>query len=103
MQFGDLEEAVVVGDGADDADCLVLVGLFRGFGGDFGGDAGDGHGRAVDAGHEEALEDDFVEVGFGTAWRAVLVMFIYVDCVLAAGVCFPRGLLETGTRVGLTS
>lgn len=66
-QGGDVEgwdgqEAVVVCDGGDDADGLVGVGFLGGFGGDFAGDAGDGHRGAVDAGHEEAAEDDFVEV-----------------------------------------
>jgi hypothetical protein len=37
-------------------------------GADFAGDAGDGHGRAVDAGHEKTLEHDLVEVGVGSAW-----------------------------------
>jgi len=63
VQLWDREHAVVVCDGADDGDGLVGVGLFGGLGRDFSCDAGDGHGWAVDAGHEEAAEDDFVEVG----------------------------------------
>lgn len=66
-QRGDVEgwdgqEAVVVCDGSDDTDGLVGVCFLGRFSSDFAGDAGDGHGGAVDAGHEEAAEDDFVEV-----------------------------------------
>ena len=32
--------------------------------------AREGDGRTVDAGHEEAAENDFVEVGVGTAWES---------------------------------
>jgi hypothetical protein len=67
VEFGDFEKAVVVGDGADDADGLVFVGFLSGLGGDFAGDAGDRHGGTIDARHEEAAEDDFVEVGIGAA------------------------------------
>jgi hypothetical protein len=62
VECGNGEETVVVCDGGDNADGLVGVGFLGGFGGDFAGDAGDGHRGAVDAGHEEAAEDDFVEV-----------------------------------------
>lgn len=62
-ELGDGQETVVVGDGADDDDGLV-VGLL----GDVGDDPGERHGGPVDAGHEEAAEDDLVEGGLGAAW-----------------------------------
>lgn len=55
-ELGDGQEAVVVGDGADDDDGLV-VGLL----GDVGDDPGERHWGPVDAGHEQAAEDDLVE------------------------------------------
>lgn len=61
-ELGDLKQAVVIGDGANDDDSLALVrlaGVLVGGGRD---DAGDGHRGAVDARHEEAAEDDLVEV-----------------------------------------
>lgn len=67
-QLGDGQEAVVVGDGADDDDGLV-VGLL----GDVGDDPGERHWGPVDAGHEQAAEDDLVEGRLGAAWVAVLV------------------------------
>ena len=36
---------------------------------DEGGEAGDGNGGTVDAGHEEAAEDDFVKGRIGTPYR----------------------------------
>lgn len=68
VQLGDLEHAVVVGHGANYGDGLVGVGLLCTLARHFAGDAGDGHGRAVDAGHEEALEHDSVERSVGSAW-----------------------------------
>ena len=63
LDFGAVEDAVVVGDGADDNDDFALpAGLFH-----LPGDLGDGDGRPVDLGHEEAAEDDAVELGICTA------------------------------------
>lgn len=62
-ELGDGQDAVVIGNGADDDDSLALVG--------FGGvldDAGERDGRAVDPGHEQAAQHDFVEVGISAAW-----------------------------------
>lgn len=53
---GDLEETVVVGDGADDDDGALLVVL------NVARNAREGDRGAVDAGHKEAAEDDLVEV-----------------------------------------
>lgn len=61
-ELGDGQETVVIGDGADDDDGLV-VGLL----GDVGDDSGEGHRGPVDAGHEEAAEDDLVEGRLGAA------------------------------------
>lgn len=63
--LGDGEEAVVISDGANDNDGLLLVGLVA---------LGESHearkrdGRSVDARHEETAQDDLVEVGVGTAY-----------------------------------
>ncbi len=53
--FGDLLHAHVIGDGADeDGNLAFLVGHVA-------SDARNGHGRAVDARHEQTLQDDLVE------------------------------------------
>jgi len=62
VDLGDLEEAVVIGDGADNNDRLLLVAVLE-----VGGNAREGDGRAVDAAHEEAAEHDLVERRVGTA------------------------------------
>lgn len=54
---GGLHEAVVIGDGADDDDGPLVALL------EVGRDAGEGHGGAVHAGHEQAAEDNLVEAG----------------------------------------
>lgn len=61
-QFGDGEETVVVGDGADDDDGLALVRI-----GGVGDDAGQRDGGTVDSGHKQTAQNDLVEVGIGTA------------------------------------
>ena len=72
-ELGDGEQAVVVGDGADDDDGFLGGGGFVGWVDGHGDDAGEGDGGAVDAGHEEAAEDDFVEGGVGAAWCGSLI------------------------------
>lgn len=64
-ELGDGQETVVIGDGADDDDGLV-VGLL----GHVGDDAGEGDRGPVDAGHKQAAEDDLVEGRLGAAWWA---------------------------------
>ena len=59
--LGDGEQAVVIGDGADNNDGALVVLL------DLGGNARQGQRGAVDAGHEEAAQDNLVEAGVGTA------------------------------------
>ncbi len=81
--FRDGEQTGVVGDGADDDDGLVRdvggrvgVGFCGGVGG-VAGEAGEGEGGAVDAGGEEAAEDDFVEGAVGAACRVFLFWFSF--------------------------
>lgn len=54
--LGDGQETVVVGDGADNNDGLLLVAVLE-----VGRNAGQRDGGAVDAGHEQAAEDHLVE------------------------------------------
>ncbi|KAL2274501.1 hypothetical protein FJTKL_03170 [Diaporthe vaccinii] len=61
LDLGDLEQTVVVGDGADNNDRLLVVAVLQ-----VGLDAGQGNGRAVDAGHKEAAQDNLVEGRVGT-------------------------------------
>lgn len=68
LDLGDLEQAVVVGDGADNNDRLLVVAVLQ-----VGLDAGQGDGRAVDARGKEAAQDNLVEGRVGTTccWRVV--------------------------------
>ena len=84
--FGDGEQTGVVGDGADDNDGLVRdvggrvgVGFCGGVGG-VAGEAGEGEGGAVDAGGEEAAEDDFVEgaVGAACSFRGLVSVYVFI-------------------------
>lgn len=59
--LGDLEKTVVIRDGADNDDGLVLLVA------DLALDAGQGNGGSVDPGHKEAAEDDLVEGRVGSA------------------------------------
>lgn len=68
MQFGDCEEAIVICDGSDNCNGLVLIGLLGGLVLGLGDDAGDGDWRTVDARLEKALKNDFVEVGVSATW-----------------------------------
>jgi len=60
-ELGDGQETVVIGDGTNDDNGLI-VGLLGGV----GNNAREGDGWAVDARHEEAAEHDFVEGRLGT-------------------------------------
>ena len=60
--LGELEESVVVGDGADNDDGSLLTLLV-----DVAHDAGEGDGRAVDLGHEKTAKDDLVEGSVSSA------------------------------------
>lgn len=76
--FRHREQTRIIGDGANNNDGFVSrrfgifgggvvgVGFGRG-GGDVAGEAGEGEGGAVDAGGEEAAEDDAVEGAVGAA------------------------------------
>ena len=64
-ELWDSQETVVVGDGTDNDNGLVVRLL-----GDVGGDSGEGHWWPVDAGHKQAAEDDLVEGRLGAAWES---------------------------------
>ena len=69
------QETVVVGDGTDDNNGLV-VGLLR----DVGNDSGERHWWSVDARHKQATEDDLVERGLGAALGAIsIALFVMQD------------------------
>ncbi len=61
-ELWDGQEAVVISDGTDNDNGLV-VGLL----GNVGNDSGDRHWWPVDAGHKQTAEDDLVEGGLGAA------------------------------------
>jgi len=61
-ELGNGQKTVVISDGTNDDDGLV-VGFLRGV----GDNTREGDGRAVDARHEEAAENDLVEGRLGTA------------------------------------
>jgi hypothetical protein len=64
-QLGDVQKAVVIGDGTDNDDGLALVGLA-----DVGDGAGERNRGAVNSGHEQATKNGLVEVGLGAACYA---------------------------------
>ena len=67
-KFWNCQQASVVSYGADyDKRALGWGHLFASAAAGEHDEAGEGHWGAVDAGHEEAAEDDFVEGGVGTA------------------------------------
>jgi len=66
-KLGDSEDTVVISDGANDDNSSLPI-LLTGVGVvGMAHDLGDGDGRAVDLGHEEAAEDGLVERRVGTA------------------------------------
>lgn len=62
--LGDGQETVVIGDGANDDDGLLLVAVLE-----VGRNAGQRDGGAVDAAHEQAAEDHLVEGSISAAWQ----------------------------------
>jgi len=62
-ELGDGQETVVISDGANNNNGLV-IGLLGGV----RNNSRDGDGRSVDAGHEKSAENDLVEGGLGAAW-----------------------------------
>lgn len=56
LDLGDRQETVVVGDGANNDDGLLLIAVLE-----VGRDAGQRDGGAVDAAHEQAAQDHLVE------------------------------------------
>ncbi len=74
-EFWNCEQTGVVGNSADDNEgALGGLHFFGGAAAGEHGEAGEGEGGTVDAGHEEAAEDYFVEVGVGTTYREGLVL-----------------------------
>ena len=85
-EFGDGEEACVVCYCTDDDEGAVSRGeLLAGAAGAEHAQAGEGHGRAVDAGHEEAAENDFVEGRVGTACISCISIVRHGEAVCGAG------------------
>ena len=76
--LGDGQETVVVSDGADNDDRLVLVAVLE-----VGRDAGQRDGRAVDAAHEQAAQDHLVEGSISAAWQFPVSKAI--DSVMSKG------------------
>lgn len=64
--LGDDKETVVIGDGTNNDDGLLLVAVLEVL-----GNAGQRDGRTVDTAHEQATEHDLVEGRVGTAWWMV--------------------------------
>jgi hypothetical protein len=62
VQLGNVEEAVVVGDSANNDDGFLLATVLG-----VGNDAGQRHRRPVDAAHKETAEHDLIEGRVGTA------------------------------------
>ena len=72
------QETVVIGDGTNDDNGLV-VGLL----GNVGGDSREGDWWSVDAGHEKSAENDLVEGGLGTTSKEAVELYqeLEVDIV----------------------
>jgi len=83
--LGRLEQAVIIGDGANYDDRLLLVAVLQ-----VGGDTGERHGRAVDARHEEAAEDDLVEGAVGTTSQETVELHQELEVDIVAGAEEPN-------------
>jgi len=79
VELGDLEETVVVRDGADNHDSLLLVAVL-----DVGGNAGEGHGRAVNAAHKQPAENDLVKGRVGTASKEAVELDKHLEVDIVA-------------------
>lgn len=64
-QLGNGQEAVVIGDSADNDNSLALLGIA-----DIRDDLGEGDRGTVDSRHEQAAQNNLVEVGLGTTCTA---------------------------------
>jgi len=71
-ELGELEEAVVIGDGADNDNGLALVVLRVGLVGGGSDDLGEGDRGAVDLGHHKTAEDNLVEGRIGAAGKELV-------------------------------
>jgi len=86
--LGALEHAHIVGDSAHDHSHLALL-LAHEL-----GKLGDGKWRPVVTAHEEALEDDFVEVGLGAASEETVELHEKTDVHVLCGWCFTVAILD---------
>lgn len=69
--LGDGQETVVIGDGTDNNDGLLLVAVLE-----VGGNARERDGGTVDAGHEQPAEHDLVEGRVSAAWGGARVSML---------------------------
>ncbi len=98
-EFGDGQEAAVVCDCAyDDESAGCGLELGGSAAGSEHGEAGEGEGGAVDAGHEEAAEDYFVEGGVGATCQDSLAVIFCIGCRYWATECQS---VERGIVVGI--
>lgn len=88
LHLGNLNETLIISDGTDDDGDAVLLGGD----GQVLGHGAQGHGGTVDLAHTQALEDDLVEAGSGTAGQEAVELDqeVKVD-VVALG----RGTLQS--------
>lgn len=92
--LGDLEEAVVISDGADNDDGLVLSTLLE----ESTRDAGNRNRRAVDLREEERTKDDLVELRVGTTSEEA----VKLDKKLQVDIVRLRGRAVAGALVLLS-
>jgi len=71
-ELGELEETVVIGDGANNDNGLALVVLRVGLVGGGSDDLGEGDRGAVDLGHHKTAEDNLVEGRIGAAGKELV-------------------------------
>jgi len=81
-ELGDGQETVVIGNGANDDNGLV-VGLLGGV----RDDSRDGNGRSVDARHKKTAQDDLIEGRVGPAGQETVELYeqLQVDIVALGG------------------
>lgn len=80
--LGELEQAVIIGDGTDNDDGSLLALLV-----DVGDNSGQGDGRAVDLGRKQTSENDLVEGRVGSASQEAVELHqeLEVDIVALGG------------------
>ena len=92
LELGGGEHAAIVSDGTDQDNGLVFLAL------DVSGNAGDGHGGAVDSGHKQSGQDDFVELGVSTTSQESVQLDEQANVHILGLRCVTTcGLLDTPT------